>query len=74
MSGNALAEKTALVTGGSKGIGFHLARMCAKAGADLILASRDNGALENAAAGISSEFGQVSVTRHRRGPQHAGWR
>ncbi len=62
MPAKRLAGKTALVTGGSKGIGFHMARACAREGADLILVSRDSDALEAAAARITGEFTEVSAT------------
>lgn len=37
-----------LVTGGSKGIGYHIAKEFAKNGSDLILVARDNGPLSDA--------------------------
>ena len=54
-----LAGKTALVTGGSRGLGFAMARAYAKAGARVVLAARDAARLEQAAAQIRSEGGDA---------------
>ena len=43
-----LDDKISLVTGGSKGIGFGIARALAEAGADLALVARDKNTLEKA--------------------------
>jgi gluconate 5-dehydrogenase len=56
-----LDNKTALVTGGSKGIGFGIASALADAGSDLILVSRDNHILNEARQKLSSAGRQVSV-------------
>jgi gluconate 5-dehydrogenase len=47
-----LDGKTALVTGGSRGLGRVMALALAEAGADLIITGRENGALEKTAADI----------------------
>ncbi len=52
-----LTGRTALITGGSKGIGFAIARGFARAGADLFLCSRTPETLEAAAAAIRDETG-----------------
>jgi 3-oxoacyl-[acyl-carrier protein] reductase len=57
-----LDDKTALVTGGSKGIGFAVARGLAAEGARVMICSRDAGALEEAAARIRSATGRSVLT------------
>ncbi len=52
-----LSGRTALVTGASKGIGFSIARGFAHAGANLILCSRGEEALEKAAERLRKETG-----------------
>ena len=58
-----LNGKTVLITGASKGIGLACARAFAKEGANLHLASRDAGRLEEAKAEIAN-IAKVSVTLH----------
>jgi hypothetical protein len=48
---------TVLVTGGSEGIGFELARCFARDGHRLVLVARDRAKLEGAAAAITGTFG-----------------
>jgi NAD(P)-dependent dehydrogenase (short-subunit alcohol dehydrogenase family) len=50
-----LAEHVAIVTGGSRGLGFEIARGLAAAGATVVVASRDVGACSSAARSISEE-------------------
>ncbi|WP_349827706.1 3-oxoacyl-ACP reductase FabG [Brevibacterium litoralis] len=50
-----LDGRTAIVTGGSKGIGLGIARVLASAGASVMLAGRDVAALESAAESIDGE-------------------
>lgn len=49
--------KTALVTGGSSGIGLEFARALARRGASLVLVARSEERLRGAAAGLESEYG-----------------
>jgi len=55
--------KTALVTGGSRGIGYGVAKLLAEEGCNLHLVSRDAGNLDAARAKILAEH-QVEVTCH----------
>ncbi len=61
-----LAGKVALVTGGSRGLGRAIAQAYAEAGADLVVASRKQDAVERAAAEISAATGQrvVGIAAH----------
>ncbi|MFC4358085.1 SDR family NAD(P)-dependent oxidoreductase [Halobium salinum] len=52
---------TALVTGGSGGIGYELARLLAADGHDLVLVARGEDRLREVAEGLAGEFG-VAVT------------
>lgn len=54
-----LSGKVALVTGGSRGLGFAMARAYAQAGARVVLAARDAERLERAAAQLRAEGGDV---------------
>src|SRR5690242_19263607 len=47
-----LSGRTALVTGGSKGLGLAMARALARAGADVVIAARHAGELEAALATV----------------------
>ncbi|MFP6615019.1 MAG: SDR family NAD(P)-dependent oxidoreductase, partial [Candidatus Hydrogenedentota bacterium] len=53
-----LAGKTAIVTGGSRGLGLEMSRAFAGAGAQVVIASRNAEACEKVAAEIQSETGQ----------------
>jgi NAD(P)-dependent dehydrogenase (short-subunit alcohol dehydrogenase family) len=55
-----LDGKTALVTGASRGIGLAIARRLAEAGANVMLSSRKDDALAQAAAGLEGLDGAVS--------------
>ena len=57
-----LDGRTALVTGGTGGIGYQTARTLARGGAQLIITGREAEAGERAAAAIRRESGQASVT------------
>lgn len=66
-----LANKVAIVTGGSKGLGRSIAIEAAKAGADLVIVSRDRGALDAARVSIGESTGRsvlcVAADLARRG-------
>ena len=53
----AFTNRTALVTGGSKGIGYHIARHLAREGASIVLVARGAEELERAAMEISADCG-----------------
>lgn len=52
-----LTGKTAVITGGSVGIGLGVARAFAREGANVLIAARDPDRLATAAADIAAEFG-----------------
>lgn len=54
-----MAEKTIIVTGGSRGLGRATARIVAQMGANVVLAARSEEALKEAADEISQAGGQV---------------
>jgi len=56
-----LDERTALVTGGSRGIGRHIAFGLAEAGAHVFLASRDAARCREVAESIESEGGRATA-------------
>ena len=56
-----LAGKRALVTGASRGLGLHFARVLAGAGADVALMARDGAALDKAAAAITQATGRRAI-------------
>ncbi|GIL34106.1 SDR family NAD(P)-dependent oxidoreductase [Phycicoccus sp. DTK01] len=53
-----LTGRVALVTGGSRGLGYAMARGFAHAGADVVIASRDEAACERAARVLAAESGR----------------
>jgi gluconate 5-dehydrogenase len=56
-----LKGRVALVTGASRGLGLAMARALAQTGATVVLAARDVGRLEAAAAEIRAEGGKANV-------------
>jgi NAD(P)-dependent dehydrogenase (short-subunit alcohol dehydrogenase family) len=62
MAGRAvLADSRAVITGGSRGIGFEIAMTLAHAGADVVIASRSLEACERVARDIREETHRVAV-------------
>jgi NAD(P)-dependent dehydrogenase (short-subunit alcohol dehydrogenase family) len=60
----ALEGKTALVTGGATGLGYHMARALARAGARVMIVARRENLLADAVTQLNSEFG-ASVAQYR---------
>jgi short-subunit dehydrogenase len=56
------AEKTALITGGSRGIGYELAKLCAQDGYDVVLVARNQEQLERAADALESTWDVTTLT------------
>src|SRR5437870_6508621 len=56
-----LDGRTALITGGSKGLGRAMAQALAEAGADLILVGREVQTLQHAAAELSGTGRKIAV-------------
>ncbi len=56
-----LTGKTAIVTGGSKGLGQAMAEGLASAGANLLITSRNAEEAESVAAQIASEYGVKAI-------------
>ena len=56
-----LAGRTALITGGSKGLGLAMAAGLASAGADVMLVSRHLDEAEAAAASLARDFGRKAI-------------
>ena len=54
-----LSNKKALVTGASRGLGFAAAHRLALEGAEVVINSRNQEKLEQAAGNIASETGQI---------------
>lgn len=57
----ALSGKVAVVTGGSRGLGFEMARAFALAGADVVIASRKFDACATAARAVAEESGRTVI-------------
>jgi NAD(P)-dependent dehydrogenase (short-subunit alcohol dehydrogenase family) len=58
-----LSGRVALVTGGSRGLGFEMCRAFAQLGADVVIASRKQDACDHAAAEIARATGRRAVGR-----------
>ena len=61
MKNNFFKNKIALVTGSSRGFGYHIALQLAKAGANLIITGRTVGSLEELSDKILQYGGKVTV-------------
>src|SRR5580693_9640599 len=59
-----LAGKTALITGGSKGIGLETARALAREGVKVLICARRESALADAAHDIMATTTQVKIETH----------
>lgn len=62
MSSTEQSEKTALVTGGSRGIGYELAKLCAQDGYDVILVARREERLQRVADELESAWEITTMT------------
>ncbi len=69
-----LSGRTAVITGGSKGIGRAIARGLASEGVNLVLIARNAGALEKTAEDIRKESGVTVVAATRGHHQHRAGR
>lgn len=56
-----IAGRSVIVTGGSKGIGFGIATVFAAAGANVLIAGRDEESLRRAAVGLAGQPGRVDT-------------
>jgi NAD(P)-dependent dehydrogenase (short-subunit alcohol dehydrogenase family) len=56
-----MAKRTALVTGGNRGIGFEVAHQLAKSGLDVTIATRDEHAGQRAAIELGTRFVRLDV-------------
>lgn len=56
-----LTGRSAIITGGSKGLGQAMAAGLASAGADVLLTSRDAKEAEAAASQIATDFGNRAI-------------
>ena len=61
---NSTEKKLALVTGGSRGLGFETAQALRLQGFDLILIGKDSDRLQSAALSLSSDGGAGSITTY----------
>ena len=61
-----LAGQKILVTGGSKGIGFHIAKRCSEENADVMIVGRDAQVLQSAAEQIKCQWIQFDLADIRR--------
>lgn len=55
-------EQTALITGGSRGIGYELAKLCAQDGYDVVLVARHQERLQRAADELESTWNITAMT------------
>jgi len=65
MNSENLSRPIALITGGSRGLGFEVARGVARQGFDLVLIAKDSSNLSAAKVKLQSEFGnEIGITTH----------
>src|SRR5437667_10594558 len=58
-----LTGRRALVTGGSRGLGFEMAKALGEAGAELVIASRDAEKLKEAQSALATSGPRVEIVR-----------
>ena len=68
-----LENKTAIVTGGSKGIGFSIAERFSKEGAKVIICSRNESELSASATKLGCEPYQLDVSDSKAVKEMAAW-
>ena len=59
-----LSGKVAIVTGGSRGIGFATAKIFAENGANVVITAKDSKKLENAVSQLSNTIGITANIRN----------
>lgn len=62
MASTEQAEKAALITGGSRGSGYELAKLCAQDGYDVVLVARQQERLQRAADELESTWDITTMT------------
>ena len=60
-----LSEKVVVVTGGSRGIGYAIAKLFSENGANVVITSQDSQRLEKASSEIPNSFGIVADIRKK---------
>ena len=61
-----LSGKVAIVTGGSRGIGFATAKIFAKNGANIVITAKDSKRLENAVNQIPNSIGIIADIKNEK--------
>ena len=60
-SGNGIAGKTAIVTGGTRGIGYAIARMLLERGAQVAICARSQEGVDKAVASLQEQTGKAAM-------------